>query len=385
MDLLQRTDLTELAAERPGTPCVSLFMPTHRFGSGVQADRIRWKNLVDRVESELLASQIRRPDVESLLAPARELYEDTLDWESLSDGLAVFLRPEWHRVFRVPASLAEVGAVGERFVLAPLVRILSDNEHFLALSISQSQVGLWEGSRYHLDPVTLPDVPESLRDVVEPAEPRSDTMARAADRATRGGPAVFYGHGASDDQHKQNELVKFLRQVASGLSGYLADERLPMVLVGLEPMLATYRTVADYGPTLDDEVRRNPDGMSAEQLHEAVWPLVADHVSERTRQQEDAFAAAHGTGRASSDPEKVARAATEGRVDTLFLAGDPWCWEQAVNEASPLIRLGSDPGFAHCELLDRATIDTLSHRGTILVTPGPTAPGGGDVAALFRY
>jgi hypothetical protein len=383
MDLLLDTDITELA--EPGPTSVSLFMPTHRYGEGVKADRIRWKNLMDATESALGDFGLSAADAERMLSPARGLYEDTLEWQHLSDGLAMFLRPDWHRTFRVPVTLAEVGAVGDRFVLAPLVRILSDDEHFLLLAISQSQVGLWEGGRYHLDPVNLPDVPESLRDVVEPAEPRSDTMTRAADRATRGGPAVFYGHGAGDDQHKQNEVVKFLRQVASGLSGHLSGQRLPMVLVGLEPMLSTYRTVADYGRVLDDEVRRNPDGMSPEELHTAAWPIVADHAGESTRRQEDAFGAAHGTGLASSDPRKIASAAAEGRVDTLFLAGDPWCWDQTASWSSPVVRLGVDPDFAECELLDRATVDTLVHRGTILVTPGPTAPGGGDVAALMRY
>lgn len=383
MDLLLDTDLTQLA--EPGNPSVSLFSPTHRFGEGVKADRIRWKNLVDAVDSALREDGHRRPDVDQLLAPARALHEDALEWQHMSDGLAMFLRSGWHRSFRVPVTLAEVGAVGDRFVLAPLVRILSDDEHFLLLAISQSQVGLWEGSRYHLDPVNLPDVPESLRDVVEPAEPRSDTMARSADRATRGGPAVFYGHGAADDQHKQNEVVKFVRHVASGLADYLADQRLPLVLVGLEPMLSTYRSVASYGRTLGDEVRRSPDGMSADELHSAAWPLVADHLAQSARHVEDQFAAAHGTGPATSDPERVSRAAADGRVDTLFLAGNPWCWEQAASQPSTVIRLGRDPDFAHCELLDRATVDTVVNGGRVLVTQGPTAPGGGDVAALLRY
>lgn len=383
MDLLLDTDLTQLA--EPGNPSVSLFIPTHRFGEGVKADRIRWKNLVDAVESALREDGHRRPDVDQLLAPARELHEDALEWQHMSDGLAMFLRAGWHRSFRVPVTLAEVAAVGDRFVLAPLVRILSDDEHFLLLAISQSQVGLWEGSRYRLDPVNLPDIPESLRDVVEPAEPRSDTMARAADRAARGGPAVFYGHGAADDQYKQNEVVKFVRHVASGLADYLADQRLPLVLVGLEPMLSTYRSVAGYGRTLDDEVRRNPDGMSADELHSAAWPLVAGHLVQSARQVEDQFAAAHGTGPATSDPERVSRAAADGRVDTLFLADDPWCWEQAASQPSTVIRLGGDPDFAHCELLDRATVNTVVNGGRVLVTHGPTVPGGGDVAALLRY
>ena len=70
---------------------------------------------------------------------------------------------------------------------------------------------------------------------------------------------------------------------------------------------------------------------------------------------------------------------------SLFLAGDPWCWDKVPSESSAIIRLGSSDDFAHCELLDRATVDTVAHRGRILVTHASTAPGGGDAAALFRY
>src|SRR5665811_2450745 len=77
----------------------------------------------------------------------------------------------------------------------PLLRLLSGDEHFLLLALSQRRVRLLEGSRDRVEELELGEVPSSLLGVTEPAEPRSHTMARPLSAAGRGGPAVFYGYG----------------------------------------------------------------------------------------------------------------------------------------------------------------------------------------------
>jgi hypothetical protein len=105
MDLLTGTDLEALAVPDEQGTHVSLFMPTHRSGSELEADPLRWKNLVRGVASVLAARGERKPDIDELLAPAWELHADSSAWEHMSDGLAVFLRPGWTRVYRVPVDV----------------------------------------------------------------------------------------------------------------------------------------------------------------------------------------------------------------------------------------------------------------------------------------
>src|SRR5690625_2694723 len=158
MDLLTRSDLEELATPEPAGLHVSLFMPTHRYGGAVVADHVAWRWLVGAGEVALL-KQVRRSEAEKLLAPARELQRDTMDWQYMSDGLAMFLQPKYHRTFRVPAPFSTLAAVGERPVLGPLLRLLSGDEHFLLLALSQARVRLFEGSRYSIGKVQLTDGP----------------------------------------------------------------------------------------------------------------------------------------------------------------------------------------------------------------------------------
>jgi hypothetical protein len=388
MDLLTKADLEQLAERGREEPHLSLFIPTHAFGVGTQTDPIRWKNLVTRVERVLGKRGMRAPEIADLLTPARELRDDHHAWRYMSDGLAMFLRPGWHRTFRVPVGVPELATIGERFVVGPLLRIITGDSHFLLLTLSQRRVRLLEGSLQRVEELELADVPTSLLDVMEPPEPRSDTMAFPVSSGPRGargkGAAVFYGHGAADDDFKQSQVRSFVRQVADGLRDYLIGQNIPLVLVGLGEMVSLYLDVNGYPQVIDHAVRQNPDQLSADELHAAAWPLVETILARERAAAVARFAQLHGTGVASNDAAEIEEAAQHGRVDTLFLATEPWCWEQFPGDAA-VVQLGVGDAFAHCELLDRAAADNLSAGGRVYAVPAAEVPGGGDIAAIFRY
>jgi hypothetical protein len=387
MDLLTTEDL-ELLGQRgqPGTH-VSLFIPTHRFGSGMQADQIRWRNLLAEVESVLSDRGLRTPDITQLMAPARAMLVDRAAWQDMSDGLALFIRPGWHRAFRVPVDMPSLGTVGDHFVIGPLLRLVSGDSHFLVLALSQREVRVLEGSLQHVEELELRDVPTSLREAVEPAEPRAAAMARLTSSTVGGRPgrAVFFGHGGSDDNTKKEDVRRFIGQVAEGLRTSLAGQDLPMVPVGLDSLVAMYREANAYQQLTGEAVLVNPDQLSEAELHAAAWPIVSDILDRHLSSEVESFGALHGTGRASNDPEVIEAAARDGRVETLLVAAQPLCWEQFTADA-PVVQLGVQGDFSsHCELIDRAAADSLSRGGHVHTLPTAEVPGGGDIAAVFRY
>jgi len=301
----------------------------------------------------------------------------------MSDGLAMFLRPDWHRSHRVPVELPELATVGDRFVTGPLIRVVTSDSRFLLLALSQRNVRLLEGSRQRVEELELRDVLTDLRDIIAEQEPRSDTMARPLSPGGRGGRAVFYGYGAADDDFKKDEVQKFLRQVAHGLHDYLRGQDLPMVLVGLGELVAAYRSVNSYPHVLEEAVRTNPDALPPEKLHEVAWPLIEGILDAQRARALDRFGELHGTGRASDEADQIEDAAMQGRIETLLIAFQPWCWEQVSSRAA-VVQLGAQESFARCELLDRAITETLSHRGQVYAVPASEVAGG-DVAAIFRY
>ncbi|MEO6988079.1 MAG: hypothetical protein ABI239_05460 [Aquihabitans sp.] len=386
MDLLTSNELAAVAARRDDVPAVSMFMPTHRFGSSdTAADAIRWKNLLKGTNDALIARGTSRVDTEALLAPATALLDDAMSWQHMSDGLAVFLQPGWQSIYRVPFAVPEIATIGDRLTISPLLRATSRGDHFLILTVSQRRVRLLEATRDTIERVELREVPTSLRDVVEAHDPRSDTMARSLAGGSSG-PAVFYGHGAADDEFKTDESIKFFRQVATGLHEYLADQDLPMVLFGLEAPTALFRDVFSYAHLTKDSVRQNPDQLDAEALHKAAWPVVADHIATAKQGLIDRFHALNGTGQASADAARVEEAAEHGRVETLFVAVEPWGWQSEMTQTPAIVDLDQAgtpaTGFVR---LERTAVGTLSSRGDVYTVADASVPGGGQVAATFRY
>lgn len=378
----------ELLGQRghPGTH-VSVFIPAHRSSAGVRGRRIWWKNLLTEVSAVPSRRGLRARDIARLLAPARALRNDAMAGQYTGDGLALFMRPGWHRAFRVPIDLPAVAAVGDYFLIGPLLRVVAGDSHFLLLALSRRKIRLFEGRMQHIEEIELKDVPTSLRHVIEPPEPRSDTMARLtlSGVGRQAGRAVFYGHGAADEHFKKDQLRRFMYQVTDGLrGGYLADQDLPMVPVGQARLVSIYREMAAYPHLTEGAVRENPDQFSAEELHAAAWPIVAEIVDQQASRAVQRFEELHGTGRTSDEPKMIEAAARQGRVETLLVAEQPWCREQ-LPAGVRVVQLGADGAFSHCELLDRAAAKTLSRGGQIYTPRTAEIPGGSDIAAVFRY
>lgn len=383
MELLTRTDLDRLTrpADDAGTH-VSLFLPTHRLGSENRTDPLHWKHLVAGAESALVAQGLRHSEIDRILEPAWALHADTLAWQHMSDGLAMFLRPGWSRSYRVPVDLPELGTVGERFFVGPVAEVLATDASFLVLALSQHRLRLFEGTRQEMAQLDLRDVPTDLRDLFEAPEPRSDVMARSL--SARGAGAVFYGRGGADRDLKKEELHDFLRQVADGLATHLRARELPMVLVGLAETVAAYRQVNSYPHVLAADVRTNPDAMSDEALHAATWPVVEGALEAQRARELERLAEMSGTGHAAQGPAQVAEAATQGRVARLFVAAKPWCGAE-LPDGGTVVRLGTEDSFAACELIDRAVADTLTHGGEVHPVPAAEVSPGQAVAATLRY
>lgn len=383
MDLLTSADIAALADPGQGGINISLFMPTHRYGKGVEADRLRFKNLLSGVEVAL-AKRMRPADIDALLAPARELREDARQWQYMSDGLAMFLRKDRNRTFKVAAPMPTLATVGDKPVLGPMLRLLSGDGNFLVLALSQREIRLMEGTRNTVGDLQLTDVPTTLKDVFEPRDSRSDTMARPAASGGRGSSAVFYGHGAGDRHLKAIEVEQFLRSVSTGLKDVLAGQSVPMVLVGLDHLVAAYREVNSYQHVVEEAIAHNPDQLSTEELHTLAWPLIERRLrADRTRVIAR-FQELNGTGLVSSDLSTILEAATTGRVETLFVKTDPWCWERVTDQDAPVVELGAEGRFADCELVDAAAVATLHTNGRIFATSEVLAPDS-EVAAILRY
>lgn len=385
-----REEIAELSAHRDG-PHVSLFLPTVRAGQETQQNPIRLKNLLREAAQRLLERGADKDAAEELLAPARALLDDYDFWQHQLDGLAVFVAPGFLRTYRLPLRFAELAAVEDRFHLKSLFPLFADDGRFYVLALSQNDVRLFEGSRDEVRQVPLQDVPKSLADALGHDLTEVHLQFHTGARTTqRGGPQggarspIYHGQGAGEGDAK-DEIRKFFSLLDRGLRELLdGNGRTPLVLAGVEYLLPIYRDQTSYPNTLAEGVHGNPDGLSPAELHDRAWPLVEERFRAERRELGERYGDLTGTGRASRDLDEVLTAALDGRVDTLFVGRGVRQWGRFDAEARTVERHEKQSAESE-DLLDRAAALTFVNSGRVLAVDPAEVPGGGPLAAIFRY
>src|SRR5688500_14690489 len=83
-------DLETLIAHQ-GKPAVSIFLPTSRITTRIQAESLQLKNLLREAETQLEQLDLRSTVIREMLKPAQDLIKDSEFWRHQKDGLAVFI------------------------------------------------------------------------------------------------------------------------------------------------------------------------------------------------------------------------------------------------------------------------------------------------------
>jgi hypothetical protein len=203
MDILNPAALKSLIAQQ-GKWCVSLYMPTHRTGQEEQQDPLRLKNLLAEAEAKLLASGLRRPEVQKLMRPAQELLWNKEFWQHQGDGLAIFLTNDFHKVYRLPVEFEEILNTGTGFHFKPLLPCLGRGKNFYILAVSLNKVRLFEGNADTMSELEL-NFPTSLEAALGTDDPERYLNIYSASISTgegKRGAAIFHGYSPAEDEKK---------------------------------------------------------------------------------------------------------------------------------------------------------------------------------------
>jgi hypothetical protein len=381
MDLITREDLKTLLAE-PRTPCVSIFMPTHRGGG--EEDLIRWRVHMGEVESQLVTTGLRASEATELLESARKLLEDVSFWKHQCEGLAFFLAPEFQRLYRLPMVFEDLVTVGERFHIKPLLPLISSNGRFYVLALSQHGVRLLQGTRDRVSEVDLKGVPRSLAEALlthEAKEPFSFHGRRAGEGAGSWG-GIFHGHGVGIDDSK-DELLHYFQKIDRGLHPLLTEERAPLVLAAVDYLQPIYRQANTYAHLLEEGVAGNPDRLSSKELHDRAWDLVQPSFELAQKKAAAQYHQRAGTGNTAREVKEIVPAAYQGRVETLFVASNRQRWGR-FDSATWRVEEHEQPRPGDEDLLNLAAVSTLAHGRTVYAVEPEHVPDGGLIAAVFH-
>jgi len=368
---------------------VSIYMPTHEAGAATRENPIRFKNRLQEAEELLTERGYKNNQLDELLAPARSLVDDYGFWQHQREGLVVFASEEGLLHYLLPFPPEELTVVSDRFHLKPLLPLLTEDGRFFILAMSLKSARLFEATRYSVSEVPLEGVPTSLEEALrydDDPEPTLRGYATTGPRRMGGtGAAPLQAQGAEEEDRKE-DVLRFFKLFDNHLCRLLEPQgdRIPVVFAGDRGMFPIYREANQYNGLVEEFIEGNPEHVDVETLHGRAWEIVEPHFTARRERDREAFLQAQGKGGVGTDLEEVLLAAVDSRVETLFVPLHARQWGSFDPEARTVERVGEEGVDTH-DLYDLAAVNTLLMGGTVYAVDPEEVPGGGEVAAIYRF
>ncbi|MBW4671052.1 MAG: hypothetical protein KME60_27425 [Cyanomargarita calcarea GSE-NOS-MK-12-04C] len=383
MTLISREEIKTLL-EQPKTNCVSIYMPTHPVGAEVRQDPIRFKNLIKEAESRLIDAGVEQNEAMELLQKAQKLDNPNF-WEEMGQGLAIFLSKDIFRYYPLPLDFQELVVVTDRFHVKPLLQLLNGDGRFYLLTLSQKDVKFFEGTRYSINKVELQNLPQSLDEALQYDETASEGQFRSA-TSNNSQPGQFHGQGSTERDNRQENILQFFHIINATLHEKLREEKVPLVLAGVDYLLPLYREANTYQHLMEEGIAGNQKIDSPQELHDQAWQIVEPYFQ---KSQEEVLQRYHelfgaNTGKASNKLKEIIPAAYYQRVDSLLVGVGTQQWG-LFDPSSETIYLHEEEETGDEDLLDFVAAHTLLNGGTVYAVAPEEIPYSTPVAAIFRY
>jgi hypothetical protein len=367
-DIPTHSEIERLLATRDAS-CVSIYLSTNTITRETQADRIELKNLAAEASKQLEEAGTDQRAVAEIRDGLNDLVEDGAFWAEQARSLAVFASPARVQTFRLPNRLNSAVEVADRFYVKPLLRAVTFPQAAFVLALSAGAVRLVEVTREGA-PFTV-DVPDLPTDA-----------ASAAGKASIADRSPSFRFQGSEGQ--KTRLRQYSRAVDQALRGVLAGLELPLILAATEPLNSIYRARNSYPHLVEPGIGGNPDRMTDVELAAAARTVLDEVYASELAAIRDRFELRSSQNRASTDIATVARAATQGAVDTLLVDIEDKVPGELDEELGAVTFSESDDAVSY-GVVDEIARRVLLGGGRVLAVRNVDVPGGGTIAAIFRY
>ena len=348
-----------------GYPSLTITLPTHRTSPDNKQDPIRVKNLVLQASNRLL-EEFGKREIEPLLARLEKLAND-IDYPQTLDGLALFVNHDFARAFYLPFTLAERVIVDESFFTRDLVFALNRTPRYWVLALSEKPTRLFEATRESFTEITADGFPVNHGGAGgSTALPKSPNINVSAYR---------------DESHRQ-----FFRHVDDLLKPFMADDALPLAVVGVDRYLAFFDEVSAHKSHIVAKLTGSHDKTAAHDLGQLVWPLVEEGLAARREVHLQTLEKALGERKFASTIGEAWRMAHEGR-GRLLLVEEDFHYPARLDETGLILTPADDPTAP--DVLDDAVDDliemVLAKQGEVVFVENGRLADHQRVSLVLRY
>jgi hypothetical protein len=379
----QPKDLERVFNNHPEPPCLSLYQPTNRKHPDNLGDHIQFKHLVEKLGS-LLAKRYPDQDADKLLKPFRDLADDARFWKDNLDGLAVLSAPGYFETFRLQRNVPEIAVVSDKFHTKPLLRILQSADRYQVLGLNRKEIRLFQGNRDSFDEIPLhASVSATIEDALgkEITEPH-ETVASYGKGAA--GPAMHHGHGSKKDE-LDIDTKRFFQSVDKDiLKFHSRPSGLPLVLAALPEQQSVFRSISHNPFLLEEGIMKHPSALKVRELQKLCWDVVGPRYLNRLSDLIEEFEEAKSKEHADEAPEKVAEAATAGRVKTALIEADKQI-PGSIDLESGTVSYENLENPDTDDILDDIAQIVLRKGGEVVIVPTENMPTDTGVAATYRF
>jgi hypothetical protein len=361
---MNRHDL-HLLQQVQGYPAVTITLPTHRSAPENRQDPIRVKNLVGQATNRLLG-EFNKREIEALVARLQALAE-SIEYRNTLDGLAMFVTHEFGQLVYLPFSLKERVAVDETFFIRDLVFAMNRTPRYWVLALSEKPTRLFEATR------------ENLVEIREGGFPMTHTRPG-------GEEPLPGGFGVQKSAYRDERHRQFFRDIEAALKPFLADDPLPLALVGVDRYLAFFNEVSNHKDAVIASLAGSHDKTSAHELGKLVWPLVKANLAEERHQVLSELDKAIGERKFVSTVGEVWRAAHEGR-GRLLLVEEDFHYPARVDSSGTQISAVEDveaPGVMD-DAVDEIITAVLEKQGKVVFVENGQLQEHRRIALILRY
>ena len=345
--------------------CITITLPG--FHHGAQGSYSMHLKAAARIARQLLVKQSPTEGVDGLLAPIRDLAEDS-EFNAGGQDRIIFRSPSVFRWFYLPGSVSLRTVVGRYCHVLPILNQLLSDREFYILGLNEKHLRLLHYADGDCEQVDLPDALPKTAEAAGAFDAPDHTLRdRSAVGPSSGSQSgVVFGTG-SEREKTHERLLEFFRLVDQGLTKLLRGK--PLLLSGVSYEVAIYRRASVYPFLMEGSLEGDLHNSSLQEIAHLADEQARMKARQGAEKQLNQLREMVDTERMASDVRRVLKAAEEGRVARLIME------ERVVGQEHD-----SQEG-----LLNAAAALSIRSGAEVFMLPAAAMGRLGPIAAMLRY
>ncbi len=365
--------------------CLSVFIPTHVTGDKdvLAGDALLLKNELKEIKKKLAVRGLAQSELDELVKPLQNLVDSTEFWSRQAGGLAIFCSGNLFKKYELPITFKPFHYVSTEFYITPLFSALETHVNFLLLTLELNEVRLHKGSGTGLQEIDITEmVPSGLEEVVGSDYEQKSSQFKSQQKGH--GYSVYYGHGEGKEENK-TEINKYLRKVNKGITKLLKNEKVPLVVAGVDYLVAAYREINSLDNLYERHIPGNPKLLGLESLHNRALDLLQPYFNKTKKEKTEAYREFQGTPKTANSIDDIVPAAMHGKVDTLFILKNQDVFGM-YDEVADKVEYKEGSGLAEVSLFNLAAKEAFLHGANVYLVEKEEMPDGFSIInALYRF